>query len=227
MSIWEELKNQPAVVAAIISLFGVLMSSLFGYISSYIGNQQSQKNELRKIRENQKKQIEQQNKLEKDKALRAVLQKLTYAFYNLDFDEHRYSTYFNTPAGHEIFNDVMSFVTAYGHESSVQCVIYLQKAIFESNLLKEHHSSLQESIDLDVDWLKYEVNALAALLIAQLRYDISKEIINPKELLSVKYNNNIKELNEFFGKGVDIFIDILHLEHFDQFKETNTEKELN
>lgn len=207
-----------AVIAAIISLFGVLLSSLFGYISSYIGNQQSQKNELKKIKENQKKQIEQQNKLEKDKALRVVLQKLTYSFYNLDFDESQFSTYFNTPSGHETFNDVMSYVTAYGDEYSVQCAIYLQKAIFGSNLLKSSYPNLQEHINFDVDWVKYEVNALASLLIAQLRYDISREVINPKELLSVKYNNNIDDLNIFFGKGVDLFIDILQLQHFEQFK---------
>lgn len=211
---WE----QPAVVASLIGLTGVLLSTVFGYISSYYGNQQSQRNELRKIKENQRKQIEQQNKLEKDKALRIVLQKFTYAYYNTDFDTQIFHTYFNTDNGQETFNETMSFVTAYGAEQSVQTTIYLQKAIYGSTLMSQQYEDLlelaKEDINYTVDWVRYETNALASLLIAQLRYDISHELINPKELIAVKYNNENPNLRLFFGQGIDYFIHLLGLDHF-------------
>lgn len=211
---WE----QPAIIASFIGLIGVLLSTVFGYISSYYGNQQSQKNELRKIKENQRKQIEQQTKLEKDKALRIVLQKFTYAYYNTDYDVNIYSTYFNTPQGQDIFNETMSYVTAYGRETSVQTTIYLQKAISGSQLMSSSYEKLleiaQDDLNYEVDWVRYETNALASILIAQLRYDISQELINPKELMAVKYNNEVNNLRMFFGSGIDYFVDILNLDHF-------------
>lgn len=214
----------PQVIAAFISVGGVLLSSIFGYISSYYGNQQSQKNELRKIEKNQQKYIEQQNKLEKDKSLRSALQKLTYLFYQTDFDSQVFHTYFNTPEGLDSFNDVMSYVTAYGNQLSTQTAIYLQKAMFESNLLSKHYVTLEilasDALNYQIDWTRYETNAIACLLIAQIRYDISKELINPKDLLAAKYNNVNPNLKRFFETGVDHFIDILSLNHFTQYKQT-------
>lgn len=206
------------IVVAIISLSGVLLSSIFGYISSYLGRKQSAQTELKKIKENHKKQIDQEKKLEKDNKLRIVLQELTQGYYALNYDLSIPGTYFNTHEGQEVFNRVMSFITAYGNEQSVQTTIYLQKAIFGSHLLSSYYTTLSEyvkdELSYKIDWIRYETNALTSILIAQLRYDISDELLNPKDLMMVKYNNDNPVLREFFESGVDLFIELLQLEHF-------------
>lgn len=212
---------QAPVLAAIISVSGVLLTSIFGYVSSYYGNRQSQKNELKKIRENQQKFIEQENKLQKDKALRLVLQKLTYAYYNTDSTTSDDSTYFNTAEGQQIFYDVMSYVTAYASDQTVQTTIYMQKAINHSNLLQAHYSEIAATADnqlpQEIDWVRYETDAIASILIAQIRYDISGEFMNPHDLIVVKFNNNNPALSEFFAQGIDIFIQLLDLQHFNTY----------
>ncbi|CAH2763139.1 hypothetical protein ERYAMS2_01595 [Erysipelothrix amsterdamensis] len=214
------------IVVAIISLSGVLLSSLFGYISSYLGRKQSADTELKKIKENHQKQIDQEKKLEKDTKLRIVLQELTEGYYALNYDQSIPGTYFNTSEGQEIFNRVMSFITAYGDEQSVQTTIYLQKAIFGSHLLSTYYDRLSEYVQDDltytIDWIRYETNALTSILIAQLRYDISTELLNPKDLMMVKYNNDNPVLRDFFESGVDLFIEMLQLEHFYPYIEKHT-----
>lgn len=213
------------IVVAIISLSGVLLSSLFGYISSYLGRKQSADTELKKIKENHQKQIDQEKKLEKDTKLRIVLQELTEGYYALNYDQSIPGTYFNTNEGQEVFNRVMSFITAYGNEQSVQTTIYLQKAIFGSNLLSNYYQRLSEYVENDltytIDWIRYETNAITSILIAQLRYDISHELLNPKDLMMVKYNNDNPVLRDFFESGVDLFIEMLELKHFDAYTENH------
>ncbi|WP_323611381.1 hypothetical protein LLS04_00790 [Erysipelothrix enhydrae] len=120
----------------------------------------------------------------------------------------------------------MSFITAYGDEQSVQTTIYLQKTIFESHLLSTYYDCLSEYVQDDltytIDWIRYETNALTSILIAQLRYDISNELLNPKDLMMVKYNNDNPVLRDFFESGVDLFIEMLQLEHFYPYIEKHT-----
>lgn len=207
------------ILVPLISLTGVIFSSVFGYISSYHGSKRSALNESKKLKEAHETRILQENKFEKDRILRTSLQDLTQGFYKDTFSSGSLSSYFNTEEGKATFFDIMSKVTAYGSESSVHSIIYLQKAISGSLLLKEQQEDIVNAakgkIPQSIDWERYEINALTAIMIAQLRYDISQEIINPKELLAVKYNNLNKNYKVFFETGIDVFVDTLALHHFD------------
>lgn len=212
----QDPKNIPIIVS-IISLTGVLLSSIFGYISSYYGSKSSARNERNRIREAHNKRIEQENKFEKDRILREALQDLTLIYYNDTFNSDINSTYFNTEEGLAQFYKVMSKVTAYGSELSVHSVIYLQKAVAGALLLSDYQDIIllkaNHNTPSSINWVKYEINAMAAIMISQLRYDISGETINPKELLSVKYNNLNRGFKIFFETGIDLFVQDNHLEH--------------
>ena len=210
-------ENFLPILVSIISLTGVLLSSIFGYISSYYGSKRSTVIEQNKLNDSHKKRIEQENKFEKDKVLRHALQALTLSFYNDTFNPDLNSTYFNTIEGKQSFYTIMSDITAYGSEDSVHTVIYLQKAIAGVELLKNKRDKiLDQAINkpqFEIDWVRYETNALASIMIAQLRYDISGEFINPKELISVKFNNVNKDLKQFFETGIDEFLELNQLAH--------------
>lgn len=213
------------ILVSIISLTGVLLSSIFGYISSYYGSKRSARIEQDKINDSHKKRIEQENKFEKDKILRQALQALTLSFYNDTFNPDLNSTYFNTIEGKQSFYTVMSDITAYGSEDSVHTVIYLQKAIAGVELLKNRQEKILGQVKnkptFSIDWVRYETNALAAIMIAQLRYDISGEFINPKELISVKFNNVNKDLKQFFETGIDEFLELNQLIHLKERSKKN------
>lgn len=203
---------------SLISLTGVVFSSVFGYISSYSGSKRSALNESKRLQETHDIRIQQENKFEKDRILRVALQDLTKGYYNDSFNTEKISSYFNTDTGRDVFSDIMSKITAYGSEASVHTVIYLQKAIGGSLLLKAKQNHILElagnDIPFDIDWVRYEINALTSIMIAQLRYDISQEIINPKELLSVKFNNLNRTFRVFFETGIDEFLILNKLDHF-------------
>lgn len=215
-------QTYPAAIAAVISLVGVIFSSVFGYISSYFGNKASSKHELKKMNANHAIRLAQEAKFERDKILRVTLQDLTQGYYNPNYDQTRFSTYFNDPEGNDVFYTIMARITAYGNNMSVQTVIYLQKALNGSHLLLDYYDALmaqaQEPLPFEIDWVRYEVNALCAILISQLRYDINQEITNPKELISSKFNNNNKNFKLFFEAGVDRFLDVLDLDYFVKYE---------
>lgn len=211
-------QNWILLYVSLISLAGVIFSSVFGYISSYSGSKRLAENESKKLKEANEVRIRQENKFEKDRILREALQDLTKGFYTDTFNSDSIFSYFNTGDGSEMFADVMSKITAYGSQESVHTVIYLQKAIVGSLLLKDKQEDILahsgNNIPFTIDWERYEINALTAIMIAQLRYDISEEIINPKEILSVKFNNRNKTFKIFFETGVDEFLDMNKLKHF-------------
>lgn len=219
--------NLMLIYVPLISLAGVIFSSVFGYLSAYSGSKRSAENESKKLKESHRVRIEQENKFEKDRILRAALQDLTKGFYNDTFNSETINSYFNTPEGINMFSDVMSKITAYGSEDSVHTIIYLQKAIAGSLLLENKQATISalagNNIPEPIDWQRYEINALCAIMIAQLRYDISGEIINPKELLSVKFNNKKRSFKVFFEAGVDEFLNLNKLNHFSETGEPNNE----
>lgn len=210
--------NMMMIYVSLISLTGVIFSSVFGYISSHSGSKRAAENESKRLKQAHETRLSQENKFEKDKTLRVALQDLTRGFYNDTFHSETINSYFNTEEGKSMFADVMSKITAYGSEDSVHSVIYLQKAIAGSLLLRNKQQLIIElagnDIPFKVDWVRYEINALTAIMIAQLRYDISQEIINPKELLSVKFNNLNQNFKVFFEAGIDEFLKLNKLTHF-------------
>lgn len=210
--------NMMMIYVSLISLTGVVFSSVFGYISSHFGSKRAAENESKKLREAYETRIIQENKFEKDKTLRVALQDLTRGFYNDTFHSETINSYFGTEEGKNMFADVMSKITAYGSEDSVHTVIYLQKAIAGSLLLRNKQQDIinlaGNDIPFSIDWVRYEINALTSIMIAQLRYDISEEIINPKELLSVKFNNLNQTFKVFFEAGIDEFLKLNKLTHF-------------
>lgn len=224
MTILASEPNLMLIYVPLISLVGVIFSSVFGYLSAYSGSKRSAENESKKLKETHRVRIEQENKFEKDRILRVALQDLTSGFYIDTFNSETIASFFNTNEGKKLLGEIMSKVTAYGSEDSVHTIIYLQKAVAGSLLLEDKQDEILalsgNQIPFSVDWERYEINALCAIMIAQLRYDISGEIINPKELLSVKFNNQKQNFKIFFEAGIDEFLRLNELDHFNEKEKT-------